>query len=56
MVWKDNFLVDGNPKTLEGFLDEVFGLTLLRAREIGEKNTTIQNARSKPIGKCISAK
>lgn len=26
MVWKDNFLVNGIPKTLEGFIDEVFGL------------------------------
>jgi len=27
MVWKDNFMVDGSLKTLEGFLDEVFSLS-----------------------------
>ncbi len=28
-MWKDNFLVDGNPTTLEGFLDDVFGFNIV---------------------------
>jgi len=28
MVWKDNLLVDGKPTTFEGFLDDVFGISV----------------------------